>query len=106
MEIEKSLLGNKTMNKLTLTDDVGVILPKQFCRHLLLGIRRNSSLIDVNLSFYPQNWDCPDDGRLVTFVTQLDVVSVQCVTSNSEDVYICEIKYIYIYICVGVVLHV
>ena len=64
MKMERSLSGNKTMNKLTLSG-TSVILPKQFCRHLLLGIRRNSSLSDVDLSFYPHNWDCPDDGRLV-----------------------------------------
>ena len=65
MEMERSLSGNKTMNKLTLRDDDDVPPPKQFCRHLLLGIRRNSSLSDVYLSFKPQSWDCPEDGRLV-----------------------------------------
>ena len=64
MEMERSLSGNKTMNKLSLSESVGVTLHKQFCRHLL-GIRRNSSLSDVDLSFNPQSWDCPDDGRLV-----------------------------------------
>ena len=67
MEMERSLSENKTMNKLTLIDaeDDDVTLPKQFCCHLLLGIGRNSSLSDVNLSLNPQDWDCPDDGRLV-----------------------------------------
>ena len=74
MNMERSLSGNKTMNKLTLSDDV---LPKQFCRHFLLGIRRNSSLSDVNLSFTPQNWDCPDDGRLV-YVSHILCGSVGC----------------------------
>ena len=65
MEMERSLSGNKTMNKLTLSDSPGVTLPKQFCRHLLLGIRSNKSLSEVELSINPQSWYCPDDGRLV-----------------------------------------
>ena len=80
MEMERSLSGNKTMYKLRLSDDeegVNVTLPKQFCRHLLRGIRRNSSLSDVDLSFYPQNWDCPDDGRLV-YVSHILCDSVGC----------------------------
>ena len=78
MEMERSLSGNKAMNKLTLSGGHGVTLPKQFCRHLLLGIRRNKSLLEVDLSFNPQSWYCPDDGKLVMSVaycvTQLDVV--------------------------------
>ena len=77
MEMERSLSGNKTMNKLTLSDGGGVTLPKQFCRHLLLGIRRNSSLSDVDLSFNPQSWYCPDDGRLV-YVSHILCDSVGC----------------------------
>ena len=66
MEMEWSLSGNKTMNKLTLRDNLSVVSrPKQFCRHLLLGIRRNKSLSEVNLRFDPHNWYFPDDGRLV-----------------------------------------
>ena len=68
MEMERSLSENKTMNKLTLIDDEyddDVTLPKQFCCHLLLGIRRNKSLSEVDLCFYPRSWYCPDDGRLV-----------------------------------------
>ena len=64
-EMDRSLCGNKTVNKLTLISGAAQTLPKQFCHHLLLGIRRNSSLSDVDLNFYPQFWDCPDDGRLV-----------------------------------------
>ena len=64
MEMEKSLSGNKTMKKLTLSDDRGVTLPKQFCLHLLLGIRRNKSLFKVYLRFSPQFWYFPDDGKL------------------------------------------
>ena len=79
MEMERSLSGNKTMKKLTLyNDDVyDVSLIKQFCRHFLLGIRRNSSLSDVDLEFDPQKWDCPDDGRLV-HVSHILCDSVGC----------------------------
>ena len=79
MKMERSLSGNKTMYKLRLSDDedVDMTLPKHFCRHLLLGIRRNSSLSDVDLSFSPQNWDCPDDGRLV-YVSHILCDSVGC----------------------------
>ena len=63
MKMERSLSGNKTMNELKL--GVGVTLPKQFCCHLLLGIRRNSSLSDLELSFDLESWCFPDDGRLV-----------------------------------------
>ena len=75
MEMERSLLGNKTMNKLTLKGD-GVTLPKQFCHYLLLGIRRNKSLKEVHLNFDPQSWDCPD-GRLV-YVSHILCDSVGC----------------------------
>ena len=80
MKMERSLSGNKTMYKLTLSDDeegVDLTLPKHFCRHLLFGIRRNSSLSDVNLLFAPHNWDCPDDGRLV-YVSHILCDSVGC----------------------------
>ena len=77
MEMERSLSGNKTINKLSLNDDIGVTLPKQFCRHLLLGIKRISSLSDVHLNFHPHSWDCPDDGRLV-YVSHILCDSVGC----------------------------
>ena len=77
MEMERSLSGNKTINKLSLNDGGGGTVPKQFCRHLLLGIKRNSSLSDVDLSFNPQSWDCPDDGRLV-YVSHILCDSVGC----------------------------
>ena len=67
MEMERSLSGSKTMNKLTLRD-VGVTLPMQFCHRLLLGIRRNKSLSEVDLYFTPQSWCCPDDGKLVMYI--------------------------------------
>ena len=77
MEMERSFTGNKTMNKLSLSDVHGVTLPKQFWRHLLLGIRRNKSLSEVNLNFTPQSWHCPDDGRLV-YVSHILYDSVGC----------------------------
>ena len=78
MKMERSLSGNKTMNRLTLREEGGEdVLLKQFCHHLLRGIRRNSSLSDVDLSFSPQNWDCPDDGRLV-YVSHILCDSVGC----------------------------
>ena len=76
MEVERSLSGNKTMNKLTLSNH-DVTLPKQFCRHLLLGIRRNKSLSEVYLNLDPQSWYCPNDGRLV-FASHIFCDSVRC----------------------------
>ena len=64
-EMEKALKENKTLKKWTLTDGLGVTLPKEFCCHVLRGTRQNTSLTDVYLSFNPQTWNCPDDGRLV-----------------------------------------
>ena len=87
MEMEKSLSGNKTMNKLTLSDGHGnkltmstwhhVGILKQFYRHLFLGIRRNKSLLEVDLCFNPQSWYCPDYGRLV-YVSHILCDSVGC----------------------------
>ena len=77
MEMERSLSVIKTMNKLTLSCGHGVTLPKQFCRHLLLGIRRNKSLSEVYLHFDPQSWYFPDDGKLV-FVSHILCDSVGC----------------------------
>ena len=74
MEIERLLSGSKTMNKLRLSDSHSAPLPKQYCRHLLLGIRRNSSLSDVHLSFKPESWECPDDGKLVYVSRTLCIV--------------------------------
>ena len=74
MEMERSLSGNKTMNKLTLIGGSrGMTLPKQFCHHLLHGISRNRSLSEVNLNFNPQSWYCLDDGRFV-YVCQSHIV--------------------------------
>ena len=75
LEMERSLSGNKTMNKLALTEYSGVT--KQFCHQLLLGIRRNKSLSEVDLSFIPQSWYCPDVGRLV-YVSHILCDSVGC----------------------------
>ena len=62
-EMEKALEENKTLENLRLVS-VGT-LPKEFCRHVLLGAGRSTSLSDVHLNFNPPNWDCPGDGRLV-----------------------------------------
>ena len=64
-EMEKALEGNKTLQKLTLEDGNDVTLPKEFGRQLMIGIGLNTSLSEMYLDFYPNNWDCPIDGRLV-----------------------------------------
>ena len=61
--MEKVLEGSKTLETLTL-NDTGVTLPKEFCRHLKIGIGR-STLSKSDLNFASINWDCPIDGRLV-----------------------------------------
>ena len=76
-EMEKALEGNKTLQKLTLEDDTDVTLPKEFCRHVLFGIGRNTSLSEVDLNFEPINWVCPIDGRLV-YVSHMLCDSVGC----------------------------
>ena len=89
-EVEKALEGNKTLQKLTLKDetlklssahsfinDTDVTLPKEFCRHVLFGIRLNTSLSEVTLKFELFNWDCPIDGRLV-YVSHMLCDSVGC----------------------------
>ena len=75
-EMETSLAENKTLEKSKLHGDV-TILPKGFCYHILRGITRNMSLSDVDLSFLPQTWYCPDDGRLV-YVSHILCDSVGC----------------------------
>ena len=74
-EMEKALAENKTLETLTLNDDC---VPEDFCRHVLICIRRNTSLSEVYLSFFPDNWDCPVDigwcMSVACCVTQLDVV--------------------------------
>ena len=76
-EMEKALGENKTLQKLTLNDDGYVTLPKEFCRHLMIGIGRSKSLSEVYLNFEPINWDCPIDGRLV-YVGHMLCDSVGC----------------------------
>ena len=77
-EMEKALEGNKTLQRLTLDNEVDydhdVTLPKEFCRHLMTGIGLNTSLSEVGFDFYPNNWDCPIDGRLVYVSHMLCVV--------------------------------
>ena len=76
-EMEKALEGNKTLQELKLRDARGVTLPKEFCRHLIIGIGLNTSLSEVYLNFKPINWDCPIDGRLV-YVSHMLCDSVGC----------------------------
>ena len=76
-EMEKALEGNKTLQRLTLGEDNDVTLSKEFCRHVLFGIGRNTSLSEVTLKFEPINWDCPIDGRLV-YVSHMLCDSVGC----------------------------
>ena len=64
-EMEKALGETKTLETLTLFDNGDVTLPEEFCRHLVCGIQLNTSLSEVDLTFAPNNWDCPKDGRLV-----------------------------------------
>ena len=61
-EMEKVLEENKSLEKLELS---GGTLPKVFCRHILYGTRRSTSLSKMELSVSPVSWDCPDDGRLM-----------------------------------------
>ena len=65
--MEKALGESKTLETLRLSnaDFVTQALPKEFCRHLMIGIGLNTSLSEVCLNFSPINWDCPRDGRLV-----------------------------------------
>ena len=74
-EMEKALGENKTLEMVTLSDDAN--LPKEFCRHLMIGIGRSTSLSKLNLSLFPHNWDCPIDGRLV-YVSYMLCDSVGC----------------------------
>ena len=76
-EMDKALEGNKTLQKLTLTAAYHVTLPKEFYRHLMIGIGLNTSLSEVCLAFDPINWDCPIDGRLV-YVSHMLCDSVGC----------------------------
>ena len=69
--MEKALEVNKTLEKLTLSDAGGSTLVREFCCHILLGTRQNASLSKLDLTFFPENWDCPIDGRLAYFCYML-----------------------------------
>ena len=56
---------NNTLERLTLVCNFEVTLPRDFCRHIVSGSIRNSSLSQLELTFSPDSWDCPDDGGLV-----------------------------------------
>ncbi len=75
-EMEKALGENKTLETLTLNAYCAT-LPEDFCRHVLIGIQLNTSLLEVDLSFEPFNWDCPGVGRLV-YVSHMLCDSVGC----------------------------
>ena len=77
-EMQKALEKNKTLEKLTLIVGFDVSLLKEFCHHVLLGTRRNTSLSDIDLRFNPQTWECPYDGRLV-YVSHILCDSVGCI---------------------------
>ena len=77
IEMKRSLSRNKTMNKLTLSGAHGATLPKQFCRHLILGIRGIRTLSEVDLNFNPESWYSPDDGKLV-YVSNILCDVVRC----------------------------
>ena len=72
-EMEKALEGNKTLEMLKLRGTPS----KEFCRNVLFGIGLNTSLSEVYLGFYPDNWDCPIDGRLM-YVSHMLCDSVGC----------------------------
>ena len=76
-EMEKALEENKTLQKLTLVDPDNSTLLKDLCRHLMIGLRLNTSLSEVCLAFDPISWDCPIDGRLV-YVSHMLCDSVGC----------------------------
>ena len=77
-EMEKALGESKTLETLRLFDvKRSVTLPKEFCRHLMIGIGLNTSLSEVDLNFKPITWPCPNDGRLV-YVSHILCDSVGC----------------------------
>ena len=61
-EMEKALERNEKLKMLTVSDANNVTLPKEFCRHLMIGV---GTLSEMCLSFDPRNWPFPNDGRLV-----------------------------------------
>ena len=64
-EMKQALAENKTLEKLTLSNDNNGILPKEFCRQVVFGTRLNTCLSEMRLIFHPESWDCPYDGWLV-----------------------------------------
>ena len=76
-EMEKALEGNKILETLRFSDGNDVTLPKEFCRHLMIGIGQSKSLSEVDLNFAPINWVCLNNGRLV-YVSHMLGDSVGC----------------------------
>ena len=60
-EMRKALEESKTLEKLTLSSTK--ILPKDFCRHIVFGTRNNASLSKIDLTFHPETWEFPHNGR-------------------------------------------
>ena len=101
-EMKQTLAENKTLEKLSLSNDNDVILPKEFCRQVVFGTRLNTCLSEMRLILHPESWDCPYDGWLVCLhACHILCDSVRCihsiyyVTSNSEciNVYMCRCVY-------------
>ena len=75
-EMEKALKKGKTLEKLTIRNDDNTLeklimrkndnfgIPKEFCYHILLGTKQNTSLSELHLDFPLCTWDCPNYGRL------------------------------------------
>ena len=81
-QMEKALKQSKMLEKLSITsfilcEDVNFPIPKDFCYHILLGARQNTSLSDLSLCFASWTWDCPNDGRLA-YVSHILCDSVGC----------------------------
>ena len=101
----KQTLAEKTLEKLTLSNDNNVILPKEFCRQVVFGTRPNTCLPEMRLILHPESWDCSYDGWLVCLhACHILCDSVRCihsiyyVTSNSEG-----INVYYVSLCVHAV---
>ena len=50
-QMKQTLAENKTLEKLTLSNDNDVILPKEFCHQLVFGTRLSTCLSEVRLYF-------------------------------------------------------
>ena len=79
----KQTLAETTLEKLTLSNDNDVILPKHFCCQVVFGTRLNTYLSEVRLILHPESWDCPYDGWLVCLhLCHILCDSVRCIHST------------------------